>query len=195
MKFIVGLGNPGVRYQWTRHNIGFLVVDRLASNNHIHISAKRFQTRYGTGWIDSHKVVLAKPMTFMNQSGESVKKAVNFFQADMGDLIVIHDDLDLPFGRLRFKRRGGDGGHQGIRSIIERMGGNNFLRLKVGIGRPPRGMEPAEYVLSSFDEAQQPYLDEILNQAAEALMVMLSEGVERAMNQYQKKVTLPSQSP
>jgi PTH1 family peptidyl-tRNA hydrolase len=195
VKFIVGLGNPGVRYQWTRHNIGFLVVDRLANNNHIHISTKRFQTRYGTGWIDSHKVVLAKPMTFMNQSGESVKKAVNFFQADMGDLIVIHDDLDLPFGRLRFKRRGGDGGHQGIRSIIERMGGNNFLRLKVGIGRPPRGMEPAEYVLSSFDEAQQPYLDGILNQVAEALVVVLSEGVERAMNRYQKKVTLPSQSP
>jgi PTH1 family peptidyl-tRNA hydrolase len=195
VKFIVGLGNPGVRYQWTRHNIGFLVVDRLANNHHILISTKRFQTLYGTGWIDSHKVILAKPMTFMNQSGESVKKAVNFFQADMGDLIVIHDDLDLPFGRLRFKRRGGDGGHQGVRSIIERMGGNNFLRLKVGIGRPPRGMEPAEYVLSSFDEAQQPYLDGILNQAAEALVVMLSEGVERATNRYQKKVTLPSQSP
>ena len=195
MKFIVGLGNPGVRYQWTRHNIGFLVVDRLANNHHILISTKRFQTRYGTGWIDSYKVILAKPMTFMNQSGESVKKAVNFFQADMGDLIVIHDDLDLPFGRLRFKRRGGDGGHQGVRSIIERMGGNNFLRLKVGIGRPPRGMEPAEYVLSSFDETQQPYLDGILNQAAEALVVMLSEGVERATNRYQKKVTLPSQSP
>jgi len=195
VKFIVGLGNPGVRYQWTRHNIGFLVVDRLANNHHILISTKRFQTLYGTGWIDSHKVILAKPMTFMNQSGESVKKAVNFFQADMGDLIVIHDDLDLPFGRLRFKRRGGDGGHQGVRSIIERMGGNNFLRLKVGIGRPPRGIEPAEYVLSSFDEAQQPYLDGILNQAAEALVVMLSEGVERATNRYQKKVTLPSQSP
>ena len=192
---IVGLGNPGVRYQRTRHNIGFLVVDRLAEKNHIFISTKRFQTLYGTGWIDSHKVILAKPMTFMNQSGESVKKAVNFFQADMGDLIVIHDDLDLPFGRLRFKRRGGDGGHQGVRSIIERMGGNNFLRLKVGIGRPPRGIEPAEYVLSSFDEAQQPYLDGILNQAAEALVVMLSEGVERATNRYQKKVTLPSQSP
>ena len=195
MKFIVGLGNPGVRYQWTRHNIGFLVVDWLANNHHILISTKRFQTLYGTGWIDSHKVILAKPMTFMNQSGESVKKAVNFFQADMGDLIVIHDDLDLPFGRLRFKRRGGDGGHQGVRSIIERMGGNNFLRLKVGIGRPPRGIEPAEYVLSSFDEAQQPYLDWILNQAAEALVVMLSEGVERATNRYQKKVTLPSKYP
>jgi PTH1 family peptidyl-tRNA hydrolase len=195
VKVIVGLGNPIVRYQWTRHNIGFLVVDRLANNHHIIISTKRFQTLYGTGWIDSHKVVLAKPMTFMNQSGESVRKAVNFFQADMGDLIVIHDDLDLPFGRLRFKRRGGDGGHQGVRSIIERMGGNHFLRLKVGIGRPPKGMEPAEYVLNSFDETQRSHLDGTLAQAAEALVVMLLEGVERAMNLYQKKITLLSQSP
>lgn len=195
MKVIVGLGNPGPRYQWTRHNIGFLVVDRLAKNHNILISTKRFQTLYGTGWIDSHKVVVAKPMTFMNQSGESVRKVVNFFHADMGDLIVIHDDLDLSFGRPRFKRRGGDGGHQGVRSIIETMGGNNFLRLKVGIGRPPQGMEPAEYVLNSFDEAQRSHLDRILAQAAEALAVVLLEGVERAMNLYQKKITLLSQSP
>jgi PTH1 family peptidyl-tRNA hydrolase len=195
VKVIVGLGNPGSRYQWTRHNIGFLVVDRLANNHQIFISTKRFQTLYGTGWIDSHKVVLVKPMTFMNRSGESVRKAVNFFQADMGDLIVIHDDLDLPFGRLRFKRRGGDGGHQGVRSIIETLGGNNFLRLKVGIGRPPKGMEPADYVLDSFDESQRSNLDGIVARAAEALMVMLLEGVERAMDLYQKKVTLLSQSP
>jgi PTH1 family peptidyl-tRNA hydrolase len=188
VKLIVGLGNPGIRYQRTRHNIGFLVVDRLADNHHILISTKRFQTLYGTGWIDSHQVVLAKPMTFMNQSGESVKKAVNFFHTDTGGLIVIHDDLDLTFGRIRFKRRGGDGGHQGVRSIIERMGGNNFLRLKVGIGRPPKGMDPAEYVLTSFEEAQQPGLDGILAQAAEALAAMLIEGVERAMNRYQKKL-------
>jgi PTH1 family peptidyl-tRNA hydrolase len=189
---IVGLGNPGVRYQRTRHNIGFLVVDRLAEKNHIFISTKRFQTLYGMGWIDSNKVVLVKPMTFMNQSGESVKKAINFFHTDMGDLIVIHDDLDLPFGRIRFKRRGGDGGHQGVRSIIEMLGGNNFLRLKVGIGRPPKGMEPTEYVLKSFDGAQQSPLDGILAQAAEALVVMLIEGVERAMNRYQKKIRTES---
>jgi PTH1 family peptidyl-tRNA hydrolase len=190
VKLIVGLGNPGVRYQRSRHNIGFLVVDRLAETNHILISNKRFKSLYVIGRVDSQKVVLVKPMTFMNRSGEAVKKAVHFFHVGMEDLIVIHDDLDLPFGRLRFKRRGGDGGHQGIRSIIESMGGNMFLRLKVGIGRPPKGVDPAEYVLNPFDEAQQPHLDEILNQAVEAIVVMLSEGMERAMNRYQRRGSL-----
>ncbi len=187
MKVIIGLGNPGVHYRMNRHNIGFQVVDRLAKINHILISTKRFKSLYGTGWINSQKVILAKPMTFMNRSGEAVKKAVNFFHIGTEDLIVIHDDLDLPFGRLRFKRRGGDGGHQGVRSIIESIGENTFLRLKVGIGRPPKGMEPAEYVLASFDEIQQSQLDGTLSLAAESLVVMLLEGVEVAMNRYQKK--------
>jgi PTH1 family peptidyl-tRNA hydrolase len=187
VKVIVGLGNPGVRYRGNRHNIGFQVADRLAENNQIPISKKRLKAFYGTGKIDSQEVVLAKPMTFMNRSGEAVRRIADFFKVGMEDLIVVHDDLDLPFGRLRFKRRGGDGGHQGVRSIIEAMGGNTFLRLKVGIGRPPRGMEVAEYVLCNFDEMQQPHLSEIRSRAAEALVVMLSEGLEAAMNRYQKK--------
>jgi peptidyl-tRNA hydrolase, PTH1 family len=195
VKIIVGLGNPGVHYQWSRHNIGFQVVDRLAEINHILVSTKRFKALYGTGWINPKMVVLAKPMTFMNRSGEAVKKTINFFHIGMEDLIVIHDDLDLPLGRLRFKRRGGDGGHQGVRSIIESIGGNTFLRLKVGIGRPPKGMEPAEYVLTSFDGMEQSYLNGILSRAAESLMVMLSEGIEAAMNRYQKNLTLPFRSP
>jgi PTH1 family peptidyl-tRNA hydrolase len=105
----------------------------------------------------------------------------------MEDVIVVHDDLDLPFGRLRFKQRGGDGGHQGIRSIIERMGGNSFLRLKVGIGRPPQGMDSADYVLDVFDRTEQSLLDQILSQAAESLKVVLLEGLQKAMNQFQKK--------
>jgi PTH1 family peptidyl-tRNA hydrolase len=181
------MGNPGVQYQGSRHNIGFQVIERLAIINHIFISYKRFKTLYGTGWIDSQEVVLAKPMTFMNRSGEAVKKLVNFFAVRMDDLIVIHDDLDLPFGRLRFKRWGGDGGHLGVRSLIESMGGNTFLRLKVGIGRSPKGMEPAEYVLRSFEESEKPLLDEVLDQAAEALKVLLLEGLPTAMNRYQKK--------
>ena len=187
MKIIVGLGNPGVRYQGNRHNIGFLVVDRLAKNNHLSISTKRLKAFYGAGKIDSREVVLAKPMTFMNRSGDAVKRLVDFFNIGLEDLIVIHDDLDLPFGRLRFKRRGGDGGHQGVRSIIEAIDGNTFLRLKIGIGRPPRGMEAAEYVLYDFDESQQPKLGEVLSRAAEALVVMLSVGLETAMNRFQKK--------
>ena len=195
MKLIIGMGNPGVHYQWSRHNIGFLVVDRLAEINHIIISTKRFKTLYGIGWVDSQKVILVKPMTFMNRSGEGVKRAVDYFSVGMEDLVVIHDDLDLPFGKLRFKRRGGDGGHQGVRSVIEFIGGNNFLRLKVGIGRPPKGMDSPEYVLSSFDETQQPILEGILSKVAEALRVMLLEGIEVAMNRYLKKITLPSQFP
>ena len=187
MKVIVGLGNPGVRYQLSRHNIGFQVVDRLAQINHILISIKRLKSLYGTGHIDTQKITLVKPMTFMNLSGEAVKRAVNFFRVGMDDLIVVYDDLDLSFGRVRFKQRGGDGGHQGVRSIIESMGGNNFLRLKVGIGRPPKGMDPAEYVLSDFDQTEQPRLDEIVFLAAEALTVLLSEGLQTAMNWYQKR--------
>jgi PTH1 family peptidyl-tRNA hydrolase len=170
-------------------------VDRLAETNHILISTKRFKSLYGTGWINFERVILVKPMTFMNRSGEAVRKTINFFQVGIEDLIVIHDDLDLPFGRLRFKRRGSDGGHQGVRSIIESMGKNTFLRLKVGIGRSPQGMDPAEYVLVSFDEIQESHLEGILSRAAESLKVMLLEGVETAMNRYQKRLTLPFQSP
>jgi peptidyl-tRNA hydrolase, PTH1 family len=187
VKIIVGLGNPGIPYRMTRHNIGFQIIDRLAKISHIPIRTKRFKSLYGTGWIESQQVILAKPMTFMNHSGEAVKKAADFFHLGMEDLIVVHDDLDLAFGRLRFKRRGGDGGHQGIRSIIERMGGNNFLRLKVGIGRPPQGMDPAEYVLETFDKAEQSCLNQILSHSAESIKVMVLEGLEKAMNQFQKK--------
>lgn len=187
MKIIVGLGNPGIPYRMTRHNIGFQVVDRLARINHIPIRTKRFKSLYGTGWIDSQQVILTKPMTFMNRSGEAVKKAADFFHLRMEDVVVVHDDLDLPFGRLRFKQRGGDGGHQGVCSIIDRMGGNNFLRLKVGIGRPPQEMDPAEYVLDVFDKIEQLHLDQILSRAAESLKVLLLEGLEKAMNQFQKR--------
>jgi len=195
VKIIVGLGNPGDPYRWSRHNIGFQVVDRLAEENHISVCHKRFKAYYGKGSIRSQDVLLVKPLTFMNLSGLAVQKIISFYKVGPEDLVVIHDDLDLPFGTLRIKRWGGDGGHQGIRSIIESVGGNNFLRLKVGIGRPTKGMEPAEYVLHSFDEMEQRQLEEILPRAAECLAVMITEGIERAMNRYQKKPILPSQSP
>ena len=199
MKIIVGLGNPGACYQWTRHNIGFQVVDRLAEKNHLSICHKRFKAQYGKGRICSQDVLLIKPLTFMNLSGLAVQQAVHFYKVgpqDLAqDLIVIHDDLDLPLGAFRIKRWGGDGGHQGVRSIIGSLGDNHFLRLKVGIGRPPRGRDPAEYVLNSFDAAERHSLDGILLRATECVAVILSEGVETAMNRYQKKIILPSQSP
>jgi PTH1 family peptidyl-tRNA hydrolase len=187
VKIIVGLGNPGILYRMTRHNIGYLAVDRLAKVNRTPIHNKRFKSLFGTGWIDSQQAVLIKPVTFMNRSGEAVRGVADFFGSTINDLVVLHDDLDLPFGRLRFKQRGGDGGHQGVRSIIERMGANNFLRLKIGIGRPPPGMDPADYVLGVFDKNEQSRLDQILFQVAEAVKVMFLEGLEKAMNQFQKK--------
>ncbi len=186
MKIIVGLGNPGIQYRMSRHNIGFQVVDRLANVNHVSIRTKRFKSLYGTAWIGFQQVILSKPMTFMNRCGEAVKKTTEFFHLGMEDLVVVHDDLDLPFGRLRFKRRGGDGGHQGVRSVIERMGGNNFLRLKVGVGRPSPGIDSADYVLDVFDRSEQSLLDQVFSRAADSLEVMLLEGLEKAMNQFQK---------
>jgi peptidyl-tRNA hydrolase, PTH1 family len=194
VKVIVGLGNPGGTYQWTRHNIGFEVLDRLAEESHISLGHNQFKAQYGKGFVHSRDILLVKPLTFMNLSGLAVRRIIHYYKAGPEDLVVIHDDLDLPFGALRIKRWGGDGGHQGVRSIIDSMGGNNFLRLKVGIGRPPRGMDPADYVLRFFDEFERRRLEEVLTRAAECVIVMISEGVETAMNRFQKKLILPSQS-
>jgi PTH1 family peptidyl-tRNA hydrolase len=188
VKVIVGLGNPGLRFRWTRHNIGFRVVHRLAEANHIAISTERFQSLCGTGSIGSQRVLLLEPMTFMNRSGEAVREAVDFYKLDPGDLVIVHDDLDLPLGRLRFKRRGGDGGHQGVRSIIDSVGKGTFVRLKVGIGRPPEGIDPADYVLSRFDKAEKEEVEKIVSRGAESLRVMLLEGIDTAMNRYQKRI-------
>lgn len=187
MKIIVGLGNPGALYQWTRHNIGFLILDQFSNKNFIPISQKGFDSIYGEGLVDSERVILVKPMTFMNRSGISVKKIIDFFYAKLSDLLIIHDDLDLPFGRIRFKRKGGDGGHQGVRSIINELEDENFLRMKVGIGRPPNGIDPTEYVLSRFDEFQKVELGNIIDKASEALKVFILEGLEVAMNRFQRK--------
>jgi PTH1 family peptidyl-tRNA hydrolase len=195
VKIIVGLGNPGVRYQWTRHNAGFLVVDRLAERKGILFSTRRFKTLCGTGRLDSRKIVLVKPLTFMNLSGEAVKRVAHFFQASAEDLIVVHDDLDLPQGKLRIKRRGGDGGHQGIRSIIQCLGKDIFIRLKVGIGRPPRGVDAAEYVLRPLDDLEKGQFDRVFSAAADALLVMVEEGLDAAMKKYQPKLIPLSQSP
>jgi peptidyl-tRNA hydrolase, PTH1 family len=188
VKIIVGLGNPGVHYQWTRHNVGFRVVDLLSEVQRVPICFRRFKAHYGIGRIHSQDVVLVKPLTFMNLSGEAVRKIANTFSVEKEDLIVVHDDLDLALGRLRVKRKGGDGGHQGVRSIIEAMGGNTFLRLKVGIGRPPKGVDPADYVLSSFEEEDELEIRSTLSKAAETVEVILSDGVDAAVNQLQKKV-------
>jgi len=195
VKIIAGLGNPGVRYEWTRHNVGFQALDRLAELKRIVIATRRFKSIYGRGRIDSQPVLLVKPQTFMNLSGEAVKRVVDFFGTSAEDLIVVHDDLDLPLGKLRFKQKGGDGGHQGIRSITEALGSNMFLRLKVGIGRPPEGMDPADYVLQTLNKSERVDFDHVASWVAESLMVLLLEGLPRAISGFQRRITLPSQSP
>ena len=195
MKLIVGLGNPGVRYRWTRHNVGFQVVDRFALSTEIPISTRRFRAIYGKGSLDDQEIILFKPLTYMNLSGEAVKKAAQAFRIPLEDLIVVHDDLDLSSGKLRFRQSGGDGGHQGIRSIIESMGSHGFLRLKIGIGRPPQGMDPADYVLSPLKEPERADYGAIFSRAAESLTVLLLEGIEVAMSRFQGKPILPSLVP
>jgi len=195
VKLIVGLGNPGVRYRWTRHNVGFQVVDRFALSTEIPISTRRFRAVYGRGSLDDEEIVLLKPLTYMNLSGGAVKKAAQAFRIPLEDLIVVHDDLDLSSGNLRFRQKGGDGGHQGVRSIVEAMGGNGFLRLKIGIGRPPKGMDPADYVLTPLEEAERAQFDSIFSRAAESLIVLVLEGIEAAMSRFQRKPILPSQAP
>jgi PTH1 family peptidyl-tRNA hydrolase len=175
--------------------VGFQVVDRFALLKEIPISTRRFRAIYGKGSLDDQEIVLLKPLTYMNLSGEAVKKAAQVFRIPLEDLIVVHDDLDLSSGKLRFRRTGSDGGHQGIRSIIEAMGGSGFLRLKIGIGRPPQGMDPADYVLTPLEEIERVQFGAIFSRAAESLTVLLLEGIEAAMSRFQGKPILPSQAP
>jgi PTH1 family peptidyl-tRNA hydrolase len=196
VKLVVGLGNPGPRYQATRHNVGFMAVDRFARKHHIPLSSRRFQSLCGSGEIASRETALIIPLTFMNLSGRAVNRMVSFLRVAPDEMIVVHDDLDLAFGRIRMKRLGSDGGHQGVRSIIESLGTSDFPRLKIGIGRPPAGMDSADYVLEPFDPSEHAGLDPVLDQAVEALAVWLDGGVEGAMKFLSKPFLNPlSQRP
>ncbi len=189
MKLIVGLGNPGRDYRWTRHNVGFLLVERLAEKNGIDISKKGLKSIYGRGRIGQEDVILAKPQTFMNLSGEAVDRLLRFFKVAPQDLVVLHDDLDLPWGKIRIRLRGGHGGHKGIKSIIEALGDDGFTRVKVGIGRPDKtGQEPADYVLEPVRGAEREEFRDTISRAAEAMEVLLLEGPQEAMNKYHKNV-------
>jgi len=189
---IVGLGNPGLKYRGTRHNTGFRILDRIAQSAGIGFTRRRHQARIGEGLWAGHKVFLAKPRTFMNRSGDSVVPLLEYSGADPSELIVVHDDLDLPFGKIRIKQRGGAGGHKGIASIVEGLGTDEFVRVKFGIGRPAFDMEASDYVLSRFGPEEKERLDDLLDQAAEAVESILSLGVEKAMNTFNKQDQQPS---
>lgn len=184
MKMIVGLGNPGAGYTQTRHNAGFMVLDKFAATYQLTVEKKQCRSLLGQGFIEGQKVLLVKPQTYMNKSGEAVLEILNYYRDGIEDLIVIHDDLDLAFGRLRFKRDGGTGGHNGLKSITQMLNSPEYSRLKIGIGRPPEYMPTEAYVLSSFSVEEKERLPEIVKNAVEGLKTWCFEGVEVAMNKF-----------
>jgi len=187
MRLIVGLGNPGSQYENTRHNAGFMVVDKLAGEFGISVNKNKFDVRYGRGAIEGHEVMLAKPMAFMNRSGWPVQKLAAYFKINSKDLMVVHDDIDLAFGRLQIKEKGGHGGHKGLQSIINAVGQDEFVRLRVGIGRSEVGGSVSDFVLGPFFGDESKRLDSVLIRARDAVVTILTEGSKVGMNLFNKK--------
>jgi len=184
MKIIAGLGNPGDPYRLTRHNMGFLVVDALADDCGIAIQKKKFEALLGDGRIGEHRVLFVKPQTFMNLSGQSIRQVLDFYQIKADDLLVVHDDLDLPFGTVRIKVGGGDGGHKGIRSLIDHLGDAAFIRVRLGIGKPAFRDDTERYVLQPVPKADLEQLAEVVRTACEAVREILAAGARPAMNRF-----------
>lgn len=188
MKLIVGLGNPGARYEGTRHNMGFLVVDALARRAGVGINRERFDALLGRGEISEVSVILAKPLTFMNLSGRSVAQIARYFDIGAEDILVVHDDMDFPVGDVRIKAGGGAGGHKGLLSIIDQLGGADFARVRVGIGRPPESGTAERYVLERFSEEEKQMLDSAVERAGDAVIAVVSSGVHAAMNRFNARI-------
>ncbi|CRK49473.1 peptidyl-tRNA hydrolase [Rhodococcus sp. RD6.2] len=181
---VVGLGNPGPQYEKTRHNVGFMVVDALAARERARFSVhKKSGADAVTIRLAGRQVILAKPRTYMNLSGKPVAALARFFSVDPGNLVVVHDELDLDYGTLRLKMGGGEGGHNGLRSISQALGTKDYLRTRVGIGRPPGRMDPADYVLKPFSTVERKELDLVCEEAADAVELLLRVGLEAAQNQ------------
>lgn len=188
MFVIVGLGNPSREYKGTRHNAGFEVIDRISEKYNISVNIKKHRALMGKGVIQGKKVILAKPQTFMNLSGESVRSLVNFYQVDVTkELLVIYDDVSLGTGQLRIRAKGSAGGHNGIKNIISQIGGQIFPRIKVGVGEKPPKMDLAAYVLGHFSKNEQILMDEGYEMAISAAETIMEGRIEAAMNEYNRK--------
>lgn len=189
MFVIVGLGNPTAQYAGTRHNVGFDVIDRIADEYNILVEGRKSRAFVGTGMIGGRKVLLAKPQTFMNLSGESVRGLADFYKIDVEtELLVIYDDVSLDVGQLRIRKKGSAGGHNGIKSIIAHLGTNEFPRLKIGVGEKPAYYDLADYVLGHFSKEERNLVEEGYGRAVHAVELLVSGEIERAMNEYNKKV-------
>jgi peptidyl-tRNA hydrolase, PTH1 family len=184
MYLIVGLGNPGQRYEDTRHNIGFKVIDRLARDLSVDISKNHCQAVIGQTIYEGHKLILAKPQTFMNLSGNSVAELVQWYKIDKKHIIVIHDDLDIDSGRLKIKEKGNSAGHNGVESIIQKLASPDFIRIRIGIGRRSLGEDNASYVLEEFHPAEHAVIAGTIAASADAVLKIVKGGVEAAMNEF-----------
>ena len=185
MYIIVGLGNPERKYNGTRHNIGFSAITSLADANNISVDTKKHKALIGKGVIAGQKVILAEPLTYMNQSGECVRELVDYYKIDPAEeLIVIYDDVDLEPGRLRIRAKGSAGGHNGIKNIISHLGSQEFMRIRIGVGEKPKGWNLADYVLGRFPKEEEPIIREALEKVAEACSVIMTQDINAAMNQF-----------
>ncbi|HWO61114.1 MAG TPA: aminoacyl-tRNA hydrolase [Umezawaea sp.] len=184
LALVVGLGNPGPKYEGNRHNVGFLVLDELAARVRGKFKAHKGGAEIVEGRLAGRRVVLAKPRSFMNLSGGPVAGAANFFKVAPVDVIVVHDELDLPYGTIRMKLGGGDNGHNGLRSITKSLGTKDYLRVRFGVDRPPGRMDPADYVLRDFSAAERKELAFELDRTADAVEALLTDGLEAAQNKF-----------
>lgn len=180
MFLVVGLGNPGPKYQNHRHNVGFMVVERLAEQHSREPFREKFQGLFAKASIDSEDLGLLKPQTYMNLSGQSAQKAMAFFKIELARVIVVHDELDLPFGQVRLKKGGGEGGHNGLRDVSKALGTRDYVRVRVGIGRPPGRMDPADFVLRDFSSVERKELPFLVPDAADAAEAVVLTGLEAA---------------
>lgn len=189
MYIIVGLGNPGRQYENTRHNIGFDVVETLARQDHISVLEKKHKAIIGKGFVEGQKCILAKPQTFMNLSGESVRQLLDYYKVDeKSELIVISDDVSLDVGQIRIRKKGSAGGHNGLKNIIAHLGHDTFIRVKMGVGEKPQNYDLADYVLGHFTDQERKIMDEAAGRAAEAIRAIILRGADAAMNEFNGRV-------
>jgi PTH1 family peptidyl-tRNA hydrolase len=187
IRLVVGLGNPGQRYQNTRHNIGFMVVEALADGCGIAFSRRSGELVYGSGRIGNDNIYLAKPLAYMNKSGVPTQALARRIGIDLQEMLVIHDDIDLVFGRLKIKKKGGSGGHNGIKSLKAAFGGGDFTRLRIGVGRPEAEENVTRHVLGRFSRAEKEHLGAVIETAQKAVMAIIEQGAAEAMNQFNGK--------
>lgn len=185
---LVGLGNPGREYRGNRHNVGFMTIDRLSEAFAIKISKVQAKALVGSGQWEGRKIILVKPQTYMNLSGDAVGSLLRYYKVPLAQLMVAHDDLDLPVGVIRLRPGGGSAGQKGVASTINKVGTQNFPRLRIGIGRPPGQMAAADYVLQNFSKADQEIIDPTIVRAVEAIKVFIRDGLDAAMNQFNTSV-------